>query len=107
MARIPLPPPGVNLAFWVNQFAVRYERDYSALQPKSGTVSLSATVSNIVTNINCDTLSRVFLQPITTQAAQAQAWVSSKAAGRFVIATTVSATPSCVFDYLIIPAPPT
>jgi len=107
MARVPLPPPGADLAFWVQQFAIRYERDFAILQAKSGTVSLSATTAHTVTNINCDALSRVFLQPITSNAASAAVWINSKAAGQFTIANAVTAVADCVFDYFVIPAPPT
>lgn len=106
MARTPLFPAQGNVGAWAHQFSMRTERDYTRLYPKSGTVSLSATVSNTVIDINVTAQSRVILQPITSQAAALMAtiWVSAKADGSFTVAGTVSA--SCVFDYLVLPPPP-
>ena len=106
MARTPLFPAFGNVAAWAHQFSMRTERDYARLYPKSGTVSLSATTTNTVIDINVTPQSRIVLQPITSQAAALMAtiWVAGKSDGSFTIAGTVSA--SCVFDYLVLPPPP-
>ena len=106
MARTPLFPRSGNLATWALAITQRIERDYAYLRQKGGTVSLSATVSNVVTDINVVTGSRVFLTPITVQAAgmiPIGLWISSKVQGQFVVTTSLVASLSCVFDYLIIP----
>ena len=103
MARTPLFPAAGNVNAWAQQFAMRTERDYNTVYPKTGTVSLSATVSNGVADVNMTSNSRVFLQPLTSQAAALSPYVSTKAAGQFVVTSTASV--SCVFDYLITPPP--
>lgn len=110
MPRAPLYPAGGDVAAWAHRFALHVERDLARIYPKSGTVSLSATTANTITDSNLTSVSRVFLQPVTSQAAAivTGVWVSSKATGQFVVsagAGVVSA--SCVFDYLVVPPPAT
>lgn len=106
MARVPLAPPATgDLRTWALNITRRFERDYAFLRPKVGQVSLSATVSNVVTDINCTSLSKVFLTAATSQAAAigGTTWVSSVDTGQFVVTTAAAASASCVFNYQILP----
>lgn len=105
MARHPLFPASDNFRTWALAATRRIEKDYVFLRPKTGTASLSATVSNVVIDINMTSTSIVMVQPMTDQAAGMTTWISSKGQGEFVIASAAAASDSCIFSYVIFPPP--
>lgn len=106
MSRVPLFPANSNYRTWALEITKRIERDFVLLSPKTNSISLSDSISNVITDINMLPNSTVFLQPKTSQAAAMSAWVSDKSQGQFVITSAAAASASCVFDYIIFPPPP-
>jgi len=109
MPRTALFPRGSDLTTWALAITQRVERDFAFLRPKTGTTSLSATISNHISDINMTETAVVLMLPRTSNAAEMalDIWVSSKAAGEFTVQTRdgVSVKPEAVFDYVILPPP--
>lgn len=109
MARFPLFPAEGNYQAWARALTQRLERDYAYLKPKAATLSLSPTTTNVITDINVETNSRIVITPITREAADtvlAGLYISSKSQGQFTIATSLSSTmqTGAVFDYAVFPS---
>jgi len=96
-----------DLLIWAGRLVLQYERDFNALMPVKGEVTLDTNqATTSVSNAAMRSTKKVVLIPTTANAAAELGagglYISDKSDGSFTITHANSATTERTFDYLIL-----